>query len=173
MEIRKVLISERRIQRRVRELADQISEDYEGREPICVGILRGAFVFLGDLIRRLRIPVQVDFMAISSYGASTESSGVVKVLKDLEENIEGRHVLVVEDIVDTGLTLQYLLRTLSARYPATLKVCTLLDRPGRRKVEVPLDYVGFRIPNVFVVGYGLDFNQRYRNLPYIAELKEV
>lgn len=169
----KVLFTARKIQTRVKEIAEQISHDYAGREILVVGILRGAFVFTSDLIRNLKVPVCVDFMAISSYGQSSDSSGVVKMLKDLEENIESRHVLIVEDIVDTGLTLQYLMRTLSARHPATLKVCTLLDRASRRKVKIDLHYVGFTIPDYFVVGYGLDFAQKYRNLPYIATLTET
>jgi hypoxanthine phosphoribosyltransferase len=171
-DIGKILIPAAKIQTRVKEIADQISEDYGDREVLAVGILRGAFVFTSDLIRHLRLPVCVDFMAISSYGQSSDSSGVVKMLKDLEENIESRHVLIVEDIVDTGLTLQYLMRTLSARHPATLKVCTLLDRASRRKVKIDLHYVGFTIPDFFVVGYGLDFGQKFRNLPYIARLTE-
>lgn len=168
----KVLFSARKIQTRVKQIAEQISQDYSGRELLVIGILRGAFMFTSDLIRNLRIPVCVDFMAISSYGQSSDSSGIVKMLKDLEENIESRHVLIVEDIVDTGLTLQYLLRTLSTRRPATLKVCTLLDRSSRRKVKLDLHYVGFTIPDYFVVGYGLDYAQKYRNLPYIAVLSE-
>jgi hypoxanthine phosphoribosyltransferase len=172
-ELGEILLPARKIQRRVKAIAEQISADYGDRELLVVGILRGAFVFTSDLIRYLRLPVCVDFMAISSYGQSSASSGVVKMLKDLEENIESRHVLIVEDIVDTGLTLQYLMRTLSARHPATLKVCTLLDRPSRRKVKIDLHYVGFTIPDCFVVGYGLDFAQKFRNLPYIAKLTEA
>lgn len=137
-----------------------------------VGILKGAFVFLSDLIRYITIPVQVDFMAVSSYGTSTHSSGVVRIMKDLEEGVEGRHVLVVEDIVDTGLTLRYLRENLESRNPASVRVCTLLDKPARRKVEVQVDYNGFRIPDRFVVGYGLDYAERFRNLPYIGILDQ-
>jgi len=172
-EIGRILFTREKIQKRVRELADEISKDYFGREIFTVGVLKGAFVFLSDLIRYLKVPLSLDFIAIASYGDSTSSSGVVKLLKDLDTEVESRHVLVVEDIVDTGLTLNYLVKILSTRHPATLRVCTLLDRPSRRKVKVDLHYVGFSIPDVYVVGYGLDFSQKYRNLPYIAELSPM
>ncbi len=169
----RILFTREKIQKRVRELAQEISRDYSGREIFTVGVLKGAFVFLSDLIRHLKLPLTLDFIAIASYGDSTSSSGVVKLLKDLDSEVESRHVLVIEDIVDTGLTLNYLVKSLSTRHPATLRVCTLLDRPSRRKVKVDLHYVGFTIPDVYVVGYGLDFSQKYRNLPYIAELSSM
>jgi len=167
----KVLLTEEEIQRRVRQMAGQISADYAGKEPLLVGILKGAFIFLADLVRNLTIPVHLDFMAVSSYGSASESTGAVRILKDLDQSIEGVHVLLVEDIVDTGLTLNYLLENLRARGPATLKVCTLLDKPGRRLVKVEPDYNGFAIPDEFVVGYGLDYNGNYRHLRDIMVLK--
>ncbi|WP_425387445.1 hypoxanthine phosphoribosyltransferase [Desulfovirgula thermocuniculi] len=167
----RVLITAEEISRRVKELGEEISRDYAGKEILVVGILKGAAIFMADLVRCLTIPVQLDFMAVSSYGASTESSGVVRILKDLEENIEGLDVLLVEDIVDTGLTLNYLRENLLTRNPASLKICTLLDKPSRRKVQVKVDYNGFVIPDEFVVGYGLDYNGRYRNLRDILVLK--
>ena len=154
------------------ELGEQISRDYEGRDLFLVGVLKGAVFFLSDLMRALDVPSEVDFMAVASYGSSTDSSGVVRILKDLDASIEGREVLIVEDIVDSGLTLSYLLRTLRAREPKSLEVCALLTKPERRKVELPIRYVGFEIPNRFVVGYGLDHAERYRNLPYVAVLDE-
>jgi len=166
--VERVLISESELQAKVAELANQISRDYEGKIPLLVGILKGAFVFLSDLIRHVNIPVHVDFMQVSSYGSGTESSGIVKILKDLDISVEGRHVIVVEDIVDTGVTMQHLLELLSARKPASLAVCTLLDKKERRLVDVNLNYVGFEIPNAFVVGYGLDYAEYYRNLPFIG-----
>ncbi|MGH8103536.1 MAG: hypoxanthine phosphoribosyltransferase [bacterium] len=172
-EVGQVLFSEDKIRRRIKTLAAEIDKDYFGREIFCVGVLKGAFVFMSDLIRFLESPITMDFMSIASYGDTTSSTGVVKLLKDLDTDVESKHVLVVEDIVDTGLTLNYLLKNLSTRHPATLKVCTLLDRPARRKVKVDVHYVGFTIPDVYVVGYGLDFAQKYRNLPYIAELSPV
>lgn len=167
----KVLLTEEEIQCRVRQMAGQISADYAGREPLLVGILKGAFIFLADLVRNLTIPVRLDFMAVSSYGSASESTGAVRILKDLDQSIEGVHVLLVEDIVDTGLTLNYLLENLRARGPATLKVCTLLDKPARRLVKVEPDYNGFAIPDEFVVGYGLDYNGNYRHLRDIMVLK--
>lgn len=167
----RVLITAEEISRRVKELGEEISRDYAGREILVVGVLKGAAIFMADLVRCLTVPVQLDFMAVSSYGASTESSGVVRILKDLEENIEGLDVLLVEDIVDTGLTLNYLRENLLTRNPASLKICTLLDKPSRRKVQVKVDYNGFVIPDEFVVGYGLDYNGRYRNLRDILVLK--
>jgi len=158
------LISEDQLKAKVRELAEVISKDYAGKELLVIGVLRGAFIFMADLVRELKVPVTVDFIAVSSYGDATETSGIVRILKDLDENIEGRHVLLVEDIIDTGLTLRYLYEYLQARGPASLRVCTLLDKPERRKVEFQPDYNGFTIPDYFVVGYGLDCGQRYRNL---------
>ena len=166
-----MLLSAEQIQARVREMAAEIEADYRGREPVLIGVLDGAVVFLADLMRALTIPVRIDFVKWSSYGDSSVSSGEVQILKDLSFSVEGKHVLAVEDIVDTGLTLSYLMENLRTRDPASVAIATLLDKPSRRKVEVKLDYVGFRIPDEFVVGYGLDFAQRYRNLPYIATLK--
>jgi hypoxanthine phosphoribosyltransferase len=159
---------------RVRELGREISRDYEEREDLLlVGVLKGAVFFLSDLMRHIEVPCEVDFMAVASYGSSTDSSGVVRILKDLDVSIEGRHVLIVEDIVDSGLTLSYLLRTLNARDPASLEVCALLTKPERRKVDLPIRYEGFEIPNRFAIGYGLDYGERYRNLPYVATLDEL
>jgi len=165
-----VLIEPDTLQQRVTELGDEISHDYTGRDLLLVGVLKGAVFFMADLMRHLTIPCEIDFMAISSYGDSTDSSGVVRILKDLDINIEGRHVLVVEDIIDSGLTLSYLIRNLEAREPATLEICALLTKPERREIDVPVRYVGFEIPNRFVIGYGLDFAERYRNLPYVGVL---
>ncbi len=165
-----ILIDEEPLQARIAELGAEISRDYAGRDLLLVGVLKGAVFFLADLMRELSVPCEIDFMAISSYGAGTDSSGVVRILKDLDMNISGRDVLVVEDIIDSGLTLSYLMRSLKARKPASLEVCTLLTKPERREVDVPVRYVGFEIPNKFVIGYGLDFDQRYRNLPYVAVL---
>jgi hypoxanthine phosphoribosyltransferase len=169
-EVGEVLVPADDLQRRVRELAEAISRDYAGRSLLLVGVLKGAVFFLSDLMRHIDIPVEVDFMAVASYGSATDSSGVVRILKDLDVVIEGRDVLIVEDIVDSGLTLQYLLRNLGSRNPASLQVCALLTKPERRKVELPVRYVGFEIPDRFVVGYGLDYAERYRNLPYVAAL---
>jgi hypoxanthine phosphoribosyltransferase len=163
-----VLITPEEIATKVKELGEVITRDYQGLDLKLVVVLKGAVPFVADLIRAISLPLTLDFMAISSYGGGTESTGVVKILKDLDQSIEGAHVLVVEDIVDTGLTLSYLLRNLSARNPASLKVCILLDRPARRIVDLPLAYKGFEIPDHFVVGYGLDYQQRYRNLPFIC-----
>lgn len=165
-----ILIGEEELQARIRELGAELSVDYAGREVLLVGVLKGAVFFMADLMRSLTIPCEIDFMAISSYGASTDSSGVVRILKDLDINIEGRHVLVVEDIVDSGLTLSYLMRNLESREPASLEVCALLTKPTRREIDVPVRYIGFEIPNRFVIGYGLDFAERYRNLPYVGVL---
>ncbi len=165
-----ILIGEPELQARIAELGVEISRDYSGRDLLLVGVLKGAVFFMADLMRELTVPCEIDFMAISSYGAGTDSSGVVRILKDLDINISGRDVLVVEDIIDSGLTLSYLMRSLTARKPASLEVCTLLTKPERREVEVPVRYVGFEIPNKFVIGYGLDFDQRYRNLPFVAVL---
>jgi len=166
------LVSADDLQRRVRELGAEISRDYAERDLFLVGVLKGAVFFLSDLMRAIDVPCEVDFMAVASYGSSTDSSGVVRILKDLDASIEGREVLIVEDIVDSGLTLSYLLRTLKAREPRSLEVCALLTKPERRKVELPIRYVGFEIPNRFAIGYGLDHGERYRNLPYVAVLDE-
>jgi hypoxanthine phosphoribosyltransferase len=168
--VTEVLIDRDALQRRIRELGEEISTDYTGRDLLLVGVLKGAVFFMADLMRNLTIPCEIDFMAISSYGDSTDSSGVVRILKDLDINIEGRDVLVVEDIIDSGLTLSYLMRNLEAREPASLEICALLTKPDRREIEVPVRYVGFEIPNRFVIGYGLDFAERYRNLPYVGVL---
>jgi hypoxanthine phosphoribosyltransferase len=170
--IGEVLVAEDRLAERVRELAAEVSRDYVGRDLVLVGVLKGAVFFLSDLMRALEIPVEVDFMAVASYGSATKSSGVVRILKDLDAAIEGRDVLIVEDIVDSGLTLQYLLRNLAARNPSSLEVCALLVKPERRKVDLPIRYVGFEIPNRFAIGYGLDHAERYRNLPFVASLKQ-
>jgi hypoxanthine phosphoribosyltransferase len=166
------LVSQSDLERRVRELGEEISRDYEGKELFLVGVLKGAVFFLSDLMRSLEVPCEVDFMAVASYGSSTDSSGVVRILKDLDATIEGKDVLIVEDIIDSGLTLSYLLRTLKAREPRSLEVCALLTKPERREVDLPIRYTGFEIPNKFVIGYGLDHAERYRNLPYVAVLQE-
>ena len=171
--IGEILVQGDELAHRVRELASEISGDYRGRELFLVGVLKGAVFFLSDLMRQLEVPCQVDFMAVSSYGSSTDSSGVVRILKDLDASIEGREVLIVEDIVDSGLTLSYLMRTLRARNPSSLEVCALLTKPERRKVELPIRYVGFEIPNRFAIGYGLDHAEHFRNLPYVAVLEKV
>ena len=168
--IAETLVEEDALQARISELGEQISRDYEGLEPLLVGVLKGAVFFMADLMRHLTVPCEVDFMAISSYGAGIDSSGVVRILKDLDVSIEGRNVLVVEDIIDSGLTLSYLLRNLEAREPASLVLCALLTKPDRRENDVSCRYVGFEIPNRFVIGYGLDFAERYRNLPYVGVL---
>ncbi len=167
-----ILVPAEDLERRVRELAADVSRDYAGKDLVLIGVLKGAVFFLSDLMRHLVIPCEVDFMAVASYGSATKSSGVVRILKDLDAVIEGRDVLIVEDIVDSGLTLQYLLRNLAGRDPKSLEVCALLIKPERRKVELKTRYVGFEIPNRFAIGYGLDHNERYRNLPYVAALKE-
>ncbi|HEX6115524.1 MAG TPA: hypoxanthine phosphoribosyltransferase [Solirubrobacterales bacterium] len=170
--IGEVLVETADLERRVAELGEEISRDYEGKELILVGVLKGAIVFMADLMRHLTVPCELDFMAVSSYGSQTDSSGVVRILKDLDASIGGRDVLIVEDIIDSGLTLQYLLRNLRARDPRSLEVCALLTKPERRRVDLPTRYVGFEIPNRFVVGYGLDHAQRYRNLRHIAALEQ-
>jgi hypoxanthine phosphoribosyltransferase len=166
-----VLITAEQLEQRVAELGEQITADYAGRRLLLVCVLKGAVLFLVDLARQIQLPLEIDFMAISSYGASTQSSGIVRILKDLEDSVEGQHILVVEDIVDSGLTLDYLLRSLAARGPASIKVCGLLLKERPRELPVTIDYVGFTIPDKFVVGYGLDFAERYRNLPYIGVLR--
>jgi hypoxanthine phosphoribosyltransferase len=165
-----VMIDSRTIAAKVKEMARQISSDYSDSEVVALGILKGAWVFMADLVRQLTIPVVCDFVGISSYGNSTRSSGIVRITQDLSLNIQGKDVLIIEDIIDTGRTTNYLLRNLKTRRPASLKICTLLDKAERREVEVPLEYVGFTIPDRFVVGYGLDYADRYRQVPYVAEL---
>jgi hypoxanthine phosphoribosyltransferase len=166
------LVAAEDLQRRIRELGEEISRDYEGRDLVLIGVLKGAVLFIADLMRELTVPCEVDFMAVSSYGSATDSSGVVRILKDLDASIEGRDVLLVEDIVDSGLTLHYLLKNLKSRDPGSLEVCALLTKPERRRVELPIRYVGFEIPNRFAIGYGLDHGQRYRNLRHVAALNQ-
>jgi hypoxanthine phosphoribosyltransferase len=170
--IGEILVQADDLRHRVQELGEEISRDYADKDLLLIGVLKGAVFFLADLMREIECPCEVDFMAVASYGSATESSGVVRILKDLDTPIEGRDVLIVEDIVDSGLTLQYLLRTLRAREPASLEVCALLTKPARRKADVEIRYQGFEIPNEFVIGYGLDHAERYRNLPYVAVLQE-
>jgi hypoxanthine phosphoribosyltransferase len=170
-DIERILISGDEVQAKIRELGDRITEDYRGRDLLLVGVLKGAFVLMADLSRNVRLPLQFDFMAVSSYGVATKTSGVVRIMKDLDRDIEGKDVLLVEDIVDSGLTLAYLLRNLRARKPASLEVCALLRKPEVQQVSLDIKYKGFEIPPVFVVGYGLDFAEKYRNLPYVATLK--
>jgi hypoxanthine phosphoribosyltransferase len=171
--IGEILVQADELQHRIKEMAADVSRDYKGRDLLLIGVLKGAVFFLADLMRHLDIPCEVDFMAVSSYGSSTDSSGVVRILKDLDAPLEGRNVLIVEDIVDSGLTLQYLMRTLEARNPASIEVCALLTKPERRKVDTPARYVGFEIPDKFAIGYGLDYAERYRNLPYVATLTGI
>jgi hypoxanthine phosphoribosyltransferase len=170
-DVAEILINKEVLQKRIAELGAQISADYAGRDLLLICVLKGGFMFLADLTRTITVPHAVDFMATASYGASTESSGVVRILKDLDISIEGREVLIVEDIIDTGRTLDYLMRILQARNPASLRICTLLNKPTRREIDVPLDYIGFDIPNKFVIGYGLDFAELYRNLSFVGVLK--
>ncbi|MGZ5291773.1 MAG: hypoxanthine phosphoribosyltransferase [Actinomycetota bacterium] len=170
-DIERVLITEAEIQQKLRELGAQITEDYAGKDVLLIGVLKGAFVVMADLSRHVRLPVETDFMAVASYGAATKTSGVVRILKDLDHDLEGRDVLLVEDIVDSGLTLNYLLKNLRGRRPASLEVCALLKKTGIQRVHLDVRYVGFEIPPEFVVGYGLDFAEKFRNLPYIATLK--
>ena len=169
-DLKQVLITKEEIDAKLVELAAKIDAEYAGKDLLIVGVLKGAVMVMADLARALSTPVTMDWMAVSSYGAGTQSSGVVRILKDLDTDIKGKHVLIVEDIIDSGLTLSYLRRTLGARKPASLEICALLTKPERREVEVPVRYVGFEIPNRFVIGYGLDFAERYRNLPYIGVL---
>lgn len=167
-----VMISKEEIHKRITELGAEISKDYKDQSIMAICVLKGAVLFMSDLIREINVDTRIDFMAVSSYGASTHSTGVVRILKDLDSNIEGENVLVIEDIIDTGLTLKYLKEYLLARNPKSLKICTLLDKPERRAVEIEAEYIGFTIENKFIVGYGLDYNQLYRNLPYISYLEE-
>ncbi len=169
--ISQVLIDEQTLKKRIQELGSQITKDYQGNSMLLIGVLKGAVVFLSELAQQIKLAATFDFMAVSSYGSATKSSGIVRILKDLDESIEGRHILIVEDIIDTGLTLDYLYRHLLGRHPASLNICTLLDKPSRRLVDVPVKYIGFQIPDYFVVGYGLDYNEKYRNLPFIGVLK--
>lgn len=166
-----ILIPAEKIRERVAQLGKEISRDYKGKVPVLVNILKGGIIFLSDLVREMEVLHEIDFMSVSSYNSQTESTGVVRILADLSINIEGRDVIIVEDIVDSGLTLDYIRNILQARHPKSLRICTLLDKRARREVAVPLDYVGFEIPDAFVIGYGLDYVQKYRNLPYVAVLK--
>lgn len=170
-DVREIILSEEAIRRRVHELGEEVSRDYAGETVLLVAVLRGAALFIADLAREISVPIEMDFMAVSSYGSSTKSSGVVRILKDLDELVEDRNVLVVEDIIDSGLTLKYLLKNLASRKPRSLEVCALLSKEGKQRVPIQCKYVGFNIPDEFVVGYGLDFAERYRNLPYIGILK--
>ncbi len=171
-DVDEVLISGEQIQQKVREMGERITKDYAGKQPLLIGVLRGAVVVMADLMRNINLPCEIDFMDISSYGSGTSSSGVVRILKDLEEDITGRDVIIVEDIIDTGLTLSYLRRSLLARGPASLEICAFLSKPSRRRVELDVKYLGFEVPDEFVVGYGLDYGGAYRNLPDICILKE-
>jgi hypoxanthine phosphoribosyltransferase len=170
-DIQKVLISEEEIAKRVKEMGGQLTEEYKGKDLMVVGILKGCMLYLSDLVRAIDLPLTMDFMVVSSYGSATKSSGVVRIIKDLEREIEGKDILIVEDIVDTGLTLSYLIENLKTRNPKSVKVCSLLDKPDRRKAHVDIEYVGFQIPDEFVVGYGLDYSEVYRNLPFVCVLK--
>lgn len=170
-DVKEILFSEEVLRKRVKELAVQISSDYKGKELVVVGILKGSVVFTAELIKDIDIYCELDFMAVSSYGNSTETTGVVRILKDLDNSIEGKHILIVEDIVDTGTTLSYLLKYLKARKAASIEIVALLNKPARRKVELPVKYIGFEVPDAFIVGYGIDYSEKYRNLPYIGILK--
>ena len=170
-DIERVLFTEQELKDRVAEIAAQIDKDYAGKEPMLISVLRGSFIFMADLVRSITLPCTVDFMAVSSYGSGTTSSGQVKITKDLSESIEGRDIIVVEDILDSGNTLSYLFQLLQARHPASVRLCTLLDKPSRRTKDVTADYTGFTVDDLFVVGYGLDYAEKYRNLPYIGILK--
>ncbi|MBC7087378.1 MAG: hypoxanthine phosphoribosyltransferase [Tissierellales bacterium] len=170
--IKEILITEEEIKKRVKELGDEISKDYIGKEPVVLGILKGAVVFLSDLIREIKIPINIDFMAVSSYGKSSVSTGEVRIIKDLDYSVEDKDIIIVEDIIDTGLTLGYLKELLVKRGAKSVKICTLLDKPERRKIEIDVDYMGFKIPDEFIIGYGLDYNEKYRNYPFVASLKE-
>lgn len=170
-DIAQILFSKEKLAQKVQELGKKITSDYQDKELVLIGVLKGANIFMGDLMREIDIPLKIDFIAVSSYGQSTESSGVVKILKDLDHSIENKHVLIIEDIIDTGLTLHYLCDNLLSRKPKSLKICTLLDKPERRKVNIAVDYKGFDIPDEFIIGYGIDYGERYRNLPYVGILK--
>lgn len=171
-DIKKILITEDMLQSKIAELGSKITADYMDKDLLLVCVLKGAVIFVSDLMRKIELPLDIDFMAISSYGSNTKSSGVVRILKDLNTSIEGKHVLIVEDIIDSGLTLSYLVENLKSRGPSSVEICTILDKPDRRAVELEIKYTGFQVPDEFVVGYGLDYAEKYRNLPYIAVLKE-
>jgi hypoxanthine phosphoribosyltransferase len=171
-DIKKILIDEDSLQAKVKELGAKIAEDYEGKDLLLICVLKGAVVFVSDLMKRIDLPLEIDFMAVSSYGCDTKSSGVVRILKDLDKGIEGKHILIVEDIIDSGLTLSYLIENLKARGPESVEICTILDKPDRRTANINIKYTGFQVPDEFVVGYGLDYAEKYRNLPYVAVLKE-
>lgn len=171
-DIQNVLISKQDIAQKIKQIAKQLSVDYADKNPLMICILKGSFMFFADLLREMDIPLEVEFIAISSYGSGSKTSGEVKVVKDTDKSLEGRHVIIIEDIIDTGLTLSYLKNMLERRAPASLKICALLDKPERRKIDIEADYLGFKIPNHYVVGYGLDYAQKYRNLPDICVLKE-
>ncbi len=170
--IERVLISNEELQKKVEELGAQISKDYEGKELVIIGVLKGGFIFLSDLARKITIPVDLDFISVSSYGDSSKSSGVVKIIKDVDTNIDGKHVLIVEDIIDTGLTLNHLVDLLKTRGPLSVRICAALDKPSRRKVDIKIDYKGIEIPDEFVIGYGLDYAGKYRNIPEVCVLKK-
>jgi hypoxanthine phosphoribosyltransferase len=170
-DVEEVMITDDQIREKTAELGRRLTEDYRGKNPLLICVLKGGLMFLADLMREIQIPVEIDFMAVSSYGDGTESSGVVRILMDLDRNIRGRHVLIVEDIIDTGRTLTYIMENLRTRGPASIKVCTLLNKPARRILDIPIDYVGFEIPDRFVIGYGLDYGEIYRNLPFVGVLK--
>lgn len=170
-DVEKVLFTEEQLEKRVKELGEQITRDYDGKDLLVIGILKGSNIFMSDLIRRINIPLQIDFMDVSSYGNATESTGVVRIIKDLETAIDGRDILIVEDIIDSGLTLKYLKDMLLSRSPRSVKICTLLDKPSRRKEQVDVDYLGFEVPDEFIIGYGIDYAEKYRNLPVVAILK--
>lgn len=171
-DIKEILFDEYKLGQKVKELGSRISEDYKGKDLLVVGVLKGSVLFASDLIKNITIPCEIDFMAVSSYGNSTESSGVVRILKDLDHSIEGKHVLLVEDIVDSGITLNYLLKYLKARRAKSIEIISLLNKPDRRKVDINVKYIGFEVPNEFIVGYGIDYAEKYRNLPYVGVLKE-
>ena len=170
-DVEKVLLSEEQLSQKIAELGEEISKDYQGKEIVAICVLKGAILFMADLARAVKVPMALDFMAVSSYGNGTSTSGTVRILKDLDNSIEGKHVLVVEDIIDSGVTLKYLLKNLKSRKPASIKLCTLLNKPERRRVEVDIDYCGFTVPDYFLVGNGLDYAEKYRNLPFIGILK--
>lgn len=170
-DIQRILFSKEELVKKVKEIGQKITMDYKGKELVVIGVLKGANIFLADLVREINLPLNIDFMAVSSYGSSTESSGVVRILKDLDLEIENKHVLIIEDIIDTGLTLKYLTENLKSREVASLEICTLLDKPSRRKCNLDIKYIGFEIPDEFIVGYGIDYAEKYRNLPYVSTLK--
>ncbi len=171
-DIKEILIDENSLQAKVKELGAKIAEDYKGKDLLLICVLKGAVVFVSDLMKRINLPLEIDFMAVSSYGCDTKSSGVVRILKDLDKGVEGKHILIVEDIIDSGLTLSYLIENLKARCPESVEICTILDKPNRRTANINIKYTGFQVPDEFVIGYGLDYAEKYRNLPYVAVLKE-